>query len=66
MYLCNCNGISEGEVRAAVELGCNTLHDLRRDLGVAACCGKCEPDARSLLERCSACPATAAHTGGHD
>ncbi|APV51080.1 hypothetical protein BWI17_16140 [Betaproteobacteria bacterium GR16-43] len=69
MYICNCNAVTESEIRGAVELGCATLHDLRRDLGVATCCGKCAPDARKLLRRCSrACPAAAemACAGGDD
>lgn len=53
MYVCNCNAVTEREIQGAVELGCHTLHDLRRDLGVATCCGKCAPDARKLLRRCA-------------
>ena len=68
MYICNCNGITEREIRGAVELECATLHDLRRDLGVATCCGKCAPDAKKVLRRCSrgACPAHPAFAGGDD
>jgi len=54
MYICNCNGITETTIRQAVELGCSSLEDLRRDLGVASCCGRCAPDARRLLGRCAA------------
>ncbi len=70
MYICNCTGITESEIRGAVELGCATLHDLRRDLGVATCCGKCAPEARKLLRRCaracSSCPGEAAFGAGDD
>ena len=52
MYVCNCNGITEREVKGAVELGCASVADLTRDLGVGSCCGKCVPDARRLLARC--------------
>ena len=69
MYICNCNGITEREIRGAVELGCTTLHDLRRDLGVATCCGKCAPDARKVLRTCTrscgTCP-EGAFAGGDD
>ena len=54
MYVCNCNGITEREIRGAIELGCASLEDLQRDLGVATCCRKCEPEARSLVGRCCA------------
>jgi bacterioferritin-associated ferredoxin len=52
MYVCNCNGITEREIVAAASLGCTTFEDLRRDLGVATCCGKCEPAARALVRQC--------------
>jgi bacterioferritin-associated ferredoxin len=55
MYICNCNGITESEIRGAVELGCATLKDLQRDLGVASCCGRCVPEASKLLRESEAC-----------
>ena len=32
MYVCNCNGITEREIRGALELGCASVEDLKRDL----------------------------------
>jgi bacterioferritin-associated ferredoxin len=55
MYICNCRGITEREIRGAVELGCATLRDLQRELGVATCCGKCLPQASGLLRSCGGC-----------
>jgi bacterioferritin-associated ferredoxin len=52
MYICNCNGITERQIQGAVDLGCASLEDLTRDLGVGSCCGKCVPDACKLLRRC--------------
>lgn len=66
MYICICNGVTEREIRGAAELGCNTLADLSRDLGVATCCGKCEPQARSILNACASCPGRAGCGGGDD
>jgi bacterioferritin-associated ferredoxin len=65
MYVCNCNGITEHEILAAASLGCATFDDLQRDLGVATCCGKCEPQARALVGRggCRDCPNAAACSG---
>ncbi len=57
MYVCNCNGITESEIRSAVELGCATLRDLQHELGVATSCGKCLPDACRVLQSCEGCPA---------
>jgi bacterioferritin-associated ferredoxin len=68
MYVCNCNGITEREILAAASLGCATFDDLRRDLGVATCCGKCEPMARALVgagarHACPGCPSATACCG---
>jgi len=60
MYICICNAITESEVRGAVSLGCKRMDDLKRDLGVATCCGKCEPDARRVLRECRGEPVKAA------
>jgi bacterioferritin-associated ferredoxin len=67
MYICICNAVTEREIRGAAELGCATLDELSRDLGVATCCGKCEPEARRVLASCANCPSrtTSCH-GGHD
>ena len=54
MYICICNAVTEREIRGAVDLGCRNMTELRRDLGVASCCGKCEPDARRILGTCAA------------
>ena len=66
MYICICNGITEREIRGAAELGCSTLADLSRDLGVATCCGKCAPEAHHILRSCAKCPGRAAHGGAGD
>ena len=53
MYICNCNGVTEREIRGAVKLGCATVADLTRELGVASCCGKCLPEASKLVRTCA-------------
>lgn len=54
MFICNCNGITEGQVREAAERGCASLRELSREMAVGTCCGKCVPDARKLLRQCGA------------
>jgi bacterioferritin-associated ferredoxin len=49
MIVCVCNNISDREIRLAVDLGLNTMAELRRDLGVATCCGKCHSCAKEVL-----------------
>jgi bacterioferritin-associated ferredoxin len=50
MYICICNGITDGEIRRAVTAGARTLADLTAELGVASCCGRCADSASSLVE----------------
>ena len=52
MYICNCNGVTEREIRGAVELGCQSMADLSTQFGVGTCCGKCVPEARRLMRSC--------------
>lgn len=52
MYVCLCKGITDHQIRAAAEQGCQSLHDLRRELGVASQCAKCARDARDVLREC--------------
>jgi bacterioferritin-associated ferredoxin len=49
MIVCVCNNISDREIRQAVDLGLSSMDDLRRDLGVATCCGKCASYAEQVL-----------------
>lgn len=49
MIVCVCNNISEREIRQAVDLGLTTMAELRRDLGVATCCGKCHTCAKDVM-----------------
>lgn len=53
MYICNCMGITEREVRGAIDLGATTVAELSGDLGLGTCCGKCVPEASAILR--SAC-----------
>jgi bacterioferritin-associated ferredoxin len=41
MYVCLCKGITDTQIRAAVEDGASSIRDVRNRLGVASQCGKC-------------------------
>ncbi|MEH6515997.1 MAG: bacterioferritin-associated ferredoxin [Halioglobus sp.] len=41
MYVCICKGITDTQIRAAVQDGASSLRDVRNTLGVASQCGKC-------------------------
>jgi bacterioferritin-associated ferredoxin len=49
MIVCVCNNISDREIRQAADLGLSSVGELRRDLGVGTCCGKCVSYARGVL-----------------
>ena len=49
MIVCVCNNISDREIRQAVDLGLNSMADLRKELGVGTCCGKCVSCAREVM-----------------
>ena len=49
MIVCVCNNISDREIRQAVDLGLSSMAELREDLGVATCCGKCDSYAEQVL-----------------
>jgi bacterioferritin-associated ferredoxin len=41
MYVCLCKGITDTQIRAAVEDGAGSLREVRNTLGAASQCGKC-------------------------
>ena len=49
MYVCICKGITDTQIRAAVEDGASSMRDVRKTLGVASQCGKCSILTREIL-----------------
>lgn len=41
MYVCVCKGITDTQIRAAIQDGASSFKDVRNSLGVASQCGKC-------------------------
>lgn len=62
MIVCVCNNISDREIRQAVDLGLSSLAELRQDLGVATCCGKCASCAKQVLNEHLATVQMSEHT----
>ncbi|MQR02182.1 (2Fe-2S)-binding protein [Glaciimonas soli] len=52
MIVCVCNNVSEKKIRHAVDAGMGSMRELRDNLGVAACCGKCHACAKNVLREC--------------
>jgi bacterioferritin-associated ferredoxin len=49
MYVCLCKGITDTQIRAAVQDGASSMLELRNRLGVASQCGKCGILARDIV-----------------
>lgn len=49
MIVCVCNNVSDRKIRQAVEDGATTLFELRAQLNVGTCCGKCHSCAKEVL-----------------
>ncbi len=51
MFVCVCNGITERQVREAIDQGATSLQDLTACLGVASGCGTCASFTTRLIEQ---------------
>ena len=49
MYICNCNGIRERDVRAAIESGAGRPAEVFRANGCAPQCAKCVCEMRQMI-----------------
>jgi len=49
MYVCLCKGITDTQIRAAVQDGASSMREVNRTLGVASQCGKCGILTREIL-----------------
>ena len=49
MYVCLCKGVTDNQIKDAINQGACSMRDLRADLDVATQCGKCARDCKSIL-----------------
>lgn len=49
MYVCLCKGITDTQIRAAVQDGASSMREVNNSLGVASQCGKCGIMARDIV-----------------
>lgn len=54
MIVCVCNNVSERKIRQAVDSGITRMSELRDELEVGTCCGKCHSCAKRVLRECLA------------
>lgn len=52
MIVCVCHNVSERKIREAVDAGLTSMPQLRAELGVGTCCGKCHSCAKTVLREC--------------
>ena len=50
MYVCNCNGIRERQVRAAIDAGASRPVDIFKSLDCRPRCARCVCDMRHMIE----------------
>lgn len=49
MYICNCKGVTEQDIRKAVSDGATNLRSIRKCTGASEQCGKCAPHVETIL-----------------
>ena len=54
MYICLCNGFTDGEVRSMAAACDGSVAEIYRSLGARPKCGKCVPLVREIVARRSA------------
>jgi bacterioferritin-associated ferredoxin len=52
MIVCVCHNVSDRAIRAAMTAGAESLSEIRAQLNVGNCCGKCLPCAKTLVREC--------------
>ncbi len=52
MIVCVCHNVSDRTIRQAVEAGASSVAEIRAQLNVGNCCGKCLPCAKTLVRAC--------------
>ncbi|MFM7483432.1 MAG: (2Fe-2S)-binding protein [Burkholderiaceae bacterium] len=49
MIVCVCHNVSDKAIRRALDAGAKSMEDIRLQLNVASCCGKCSEFASTLV-----------------
>ncbi|MGH1361169.1 MAG: (2Fe-2S)-binding protein [Burkholderiaceae bacterium] len=50
MIVCLCNAVSDSEIKDWVALGGSSVDQIKADLGLGTCCGKCQDCASEIIE----------------
>lgn len=49
MYVCLCRGITDQDIKNAMANGAESFREVRDMLDLGTCCGRCVPEARSII-----------------
>lgn len=49
MYVCLCRGITDQDIKDAVNNGAGSYREIRDLLDLGTCCGRCAPEARAVI-----------------
>lgn len=49
MYVCLCRGITDQDIKDAMQNGAESIRDLREMLDLGTCCGRCVPEAKTII-----------------
>jgi len=49
MYVCLCRGITDQDIKDAIENGAESYREIRDLLDLGTCCGRCAPEARAII-----------------
>ncbi len=60
MIVCQCNGVSDQEIRRVVREGACSVSAVARECGAGACCGGCHEGVREIIGQTAAVGATLA------
>ncbi|ONG38719.1 regulatory or redox protein complexing with Bfr in iron storage and mobility (BFD) [Alkanindiges hydrocarboniclasticus] len=51
MYICLCRAVTDRQIRESVENGASSFREVREELDVGTCCGRCVPETRELIDQ---------------
>ena len=49
MYVCLCRGITDQDIKDAIANGAESYREIRDQLDLGTCCGRCVPEARAII-----------------
>ena len=49
MYVCLCRGITDQDIKDAMQNGAQSYREVRDMLDLGTCCGRCAPEAKAII-----------------